>query len=256
MNERKKYLLISALSIACFVLVWHLVTEVFGVFPKTMLPSPLTVLKSFLKKIVSTVPDGGTLPQHIFASLVVALSGYLLGISVGIPVGIAMAWYKRVDLFVRPIFDFLRTIPGIAWIPIFTVWLGIGLPAKAAIIFVGVFVGTVVNVYSGIKQTNEVYVWVAQIFGASRLEILWKIAIPSALPYIFTGLRVSLAMAWLGLIAAELIAAQRGLGYMIQVARNFGRTDLVIVGMITIGIFGALLTIALEFVEKKIVKGN
>lgn len=133
---------------------------------------------------------------------------------------------------------------------------GIGLKAKAAIIFVNVFVGTVVNIYSGIKQTNEVQIWVAQIFGAGRLEILFKVALPSSLPYLFTGLKVSLSMAWLGIVAAELLASQSGLGYMIQVARSLGRPDLVIVGMLTIGLIGAFLTMALEMAERVFVKGN
>lgn len=256
MSVKTKYFCISAASVGAFVLIWHLATAVFRVFPPTMLPPPMTILSTFIKKCYTTSPDGGTLFQHIIASLMVALSGYLAGIAAGVPLGVVMAWYRRADYIVRPVFDFLRTVPGIAWIPIFTVWLGIGLVAKAAIIFTGVFVGTVVNVYAGVKQTNEVHVWVMQIFGASRTEILWRVAIPSALPYIFTGLRVSFGMAWLGLIAAELIAAQRGLGYMIQVARNFGRADLVIVGMITIGLIGALMTIGLELLERKFVKGK
>ena len=255
-KSNKNYLWVSILAVALFLLAWYLATDVFHLFRAAMLPSPVVVVKSLFKKMVSTMPDGGTLFQHIGASLVVALTGYLLGVVVGIPVGIFMAWFKAVDNLVRPIFDFLRTIPGIAWIPVFTVWLGIGLEAKAAIIFVGVFVGTVVNVYSGIKQTSEVHIWVAQIFGAGKMEILWRIAVPSALPQIFTGLRVSCGMAWLGLIAAELIAAKRGLGFMIQVARNFGRSDLVIVGMITIGVIGAVLTLGLEAIEKKVVKGR
>lgn len=256
MSRRQKSLLVSALAVATFILVWHLSTEVWRIFPRTMLPGPFVVLRSMIRKTYITAPDGGTLQRHILASLGVALTGYLAGVAAGIPTGIFMAWYRRIDYVVRPVFDFLRTIPGIAWIPIFTVWLGIGLTAKAAIIFTGVFVGTVVNVYSGIKQTNEVHVWVAQIFGASHMEILRRIAIPSALPAIFTGLRVSFGMAWLGLIAAELIAAQRGLGYMIQVARSFARADLVIVGMITIGLIGAILTILLEVLERKFVKGK
>lgn len=221
-----------------------------------MLPGPLAILETFVDKLTNKSPDGNTLGGHILASLIVVLSGYLIGVTIGIPTGILMAWYKPVDYLVRPVFDFLRTIPGIAWIPVVTVWLGIDLKAKAAIIFVNVFVGTVVNVYSGIKQTNEVQIWVAQIFGASHFEILRKVAFPSALPYVFTGLKVSLGMAWLGIIAAELLAAQSGLGYMIQVARNFGRADLVIVGMLTIGMLGALLTIILEMVERKFVKGR
>ena len=256
MKGQFKFRAISVISIGIFILIWYLATVVFNFFPRTMLPNPFTILLSFINKLFSTVPDGGTLFEHIWASLIVALTGYVVGVLVGLPVGTAMAWFNKIDYIIRPVFDFLRTIPGIAWIPIFTVWLGIGLTAKAAIIFVGVFVGTVVNVYTGIKQTNEIHIWVAKIFGANSFEILWKVAIPSALPYIFTGLRVSFGMAWLGLIAAELIAAERGLGYMIQVARNFGRPDLVIVGMITIGGIGAILTIGLEMLEKKFVKGK
>lgn len=96
----------------------------------------------------------------------------------------------------------------------------------------------------------------AQIFGAGRLEILFKVALPSSLPYLFTGLKVSLSMAWLGIVAAELLASQSGLGYMIQVARSLGRPDLVIVGMLTIGLIGAFLTMALEMAERIFVKGN
>jgi NitT/TauT family transport system permease protein/taurine transport system permease protein len=254
--NKRKYYLISCITIVVFLSLWYLLSDVFQVFRNGMLPGPLTILETFIEKLSSKSPDGNTLGGHILASLTVVLSGYLIGVVIGIPTGILMAWYKPIDYLVRPVFDFLRTIPGIAWIPVVTVWLGIDLKAKAAIIFVNVFVGTVVNVYSGIKQTNEVQIWVAQIFGASHFEILKRVAFPSALPYLFTGLKVSLGMAWLGIIAAELLAAQSGLGYMIQVARNFGRADLVIVGMLTIGMLGALLTLLLEWVERKFVKGR
>ena len=116
--------------------------------------------------------------------------------------------------------------------------------------------GTVVNVYSGIKQTNEVHIWVASIFGASRTEILRRVAIPSALPYIFTGLKVSLSMAWLGIIAAELLAAKSGLGYMIQLNRSLARADLIIVGMLTIGLIGTIFSVVLGKMEKKMVRGG
>ncbi len=250
------YLIISCISIMAFLVIWYLATAVFEIFPQSMLPSPVTVFFSFFKKWVSPVPDGAVLGTHIISSLIVVMTGYIAGVIIGIPVGITMAWFEKIDFIIRPIFDFLRTIPGIAWITVVTVWLGINLPAKATIIFINVFVGTVVNVYAGIKQTDIVHIWVAQIFGADRIEILKRVAIPSALPYVFTGLRVSMAMAWLGLVAAELIAANSGLGYMIQVARNFGRADLVIVGMITIGLLGAIMTLLLEMLEKRFVKGE
>lgn len=255
-TNTKKYYLISLLSVIVFLVLWYLSTDVFHVFRYNMLPSPVKVVQSFIEKLTSPVPDGNTLIVHIGSSLTVVTVGYLIGVVIGIPLGIFMAWYRPVDNMVRPAFDFLRVVPGVAWIPVFTVWLGIGLQAKAAIIFMNVFVGTVVNVYSGIKQTNEVHIWVAQTFGASKLEILRRIAIPSALPYLFTGLKVSLSMAWLGIVAAELLASQSGLGYLIQVARNLGRADLVLVGMITIGVIGALLTVVLEVLEKIFVKGR
>mgnify|MGYP002509534675 FL=1 len=251
-----KYYLISVGTIILFLVVWYLLSDVFQVFRKGMLPGPVKVAQSFVEKLSTKTPDGNTLFGHIGASLKVVLIGYIIGVAAGIPSGVLMAWYQPVDDMVRPVFDFLRTIPGVAWIPVVTVWLGIGLKAKAAIIFVNVFVGTVVNIYSGIKQTNEVQIWVAQIFGAGRLEILFKVALPSSLPYLFTGLKVSLSMAWLGIVAAELLASQSGLGYMIQVARSLGRPDLVIVGMLTIGLIGAFLTMALEMAERIFVKGN
>lgn len=250
------YYLISVIAIAAFILVWYLASDVFHLFRYNMLPGPDRIFAGFLYKLTNKMPDGNTLFGHIRASLTVVLTGYVIGVTAGIPTGILMAWYKPVDHMVRPVFDFLRTIPGVAWIPVVTVWLGIGLPAKAAIIFVNVFVGTVVNVYSGIKQTNEVHIWVAQTFGANRLEILRRVAIPSAMPYIFTGLKVSLSMAWLGIVAAELLASTSGLGYMIQVSRNLGRADLVMVGMLTIGMIGALLTVVLEMLEKIFVRGK
>lgn len=251
-----KYKIIASLNVIFILILWYLLSEVFHVFRNGMLPGPNKIFETFILKLTSKAPDGNTLLVHIKSSLIVVVTGYIIGVSVGIPTGIFMAWYKPVDYLVRPVFDFLRCIPGLAWIPVITVWLGIDLKAKAAIIFVNVFVGTVVNVYSGIKQTDEVKIWVAQIFGASHFEILKRVALPSALPYIFTGLKVSLGMAWLGIIAAELLAAQSGLGYMIQVARNFGRADLVIVGMLTIGLIGALLTYLLEKIEHVFVKGR
>lgn len=251
-----KYKMIAFINIVVVITVWYLLSEVFQVFRNGMLPGPNVILETFISKLTSKSPDGNTLLVHIVSSLTVVITGYIVGVVIGLPTGIFMAWYRPIDYLVRPVFDFLRCIPGLAWIPVITVWLGIDLKAKAAIIFVNVFVGTVVNVYSGIKQTDEVKIWVAQIFGASHFEILKRVALPSALPYIFTGLKVSLGMAWLGIIAAELLAAQSGLGYMIQVARNFGRADLVIVGMLTIGLIGAFLTYLLEKVEHIFVKGR
>lgn len=246
---------ISICSLLVFFGVWQLATDVLHLMPAYSLPSPVTVFRSFIQKLTTKAPDNGTLFQHIATSMKVAGSGYILGAVIGIPLGIYMAWFRRIDLFVTPLFDLIRPVPTIAWIPLMILWFGIGLSAKAAIIFVSAFVPCVINSYAGIKQTLPVHLWVAQTFGATRTKMLFTVAIPTALPLIFTGLRISLGTAWMTLCAAEMLAASRGLGYMIQLNRQLGRPDLIIVGMLTIGGIGALLSWLLGMAEKKLVKG-
>lgn len=255
-KENHKFFIISVCSLIAFFGIWYIATAVLHLMPDYSLPSPLQVVKSFIYKLSNKAPDGGTIFQHIAASLKVALTGYILGAVIGIPLGICMAWFRRVDLFVTPLFDMIRPVPTIAWIPLMILWFGIGLGAKAAIIFVSAFIPCVINSYAGIKQTKPVHLWVAQTFGSSRTKMLFTVAIPTALPLIFTGLRVSLQAAWTTLCAAEMLAANKGLGYMIQLDRTLARADLIIVGMLTIGLIGTILSIGLGKLEKTMVKGG
>jgi ABC-type nitrate/sulfonate/bicarbonate transport system permease component len=253
---KHKYTIISGISFLTFLLIWYLCTSVFNLVSTIIIPSPYMVLKAFIFKLTSPNPDTGTLFEHIWASLQVALAGFCLGVVIGVPLGIIMGWYRRFDLFIKPIFDLMRPIPPIAWIPLMILWLGIGIKAKAVIIFFTAFIPCVINSYTGIKQTSSVHIWVAQTFGASNFTILKKVAIPTALPTIFTGMRTSLMLAWTSLVAAELLAATRGLGFMIQAARMMARTDILVVGMFTIGGIGALLAFLLGLIEKRFVKGR
>ena len=167
-----------------------------------------------------------------------------------------MAWNHKADLLITPIFNFLRPIPPIAWIPLMLIFFGIGQTAKAAVIFVSTVTNCILNSYSGVKQAKNVHLWVAQTFGASRWQMLFKVAIPSALPMIFAGLSLSMNLAWMSLVAAEMLAADKGLGYLIQYARMMARTDLVIVGMIVITVIGAILNKILSTIEHAVVKGR
>lgn len=251
-----KYTTISVVSLFCFFTIWYVCTAILHLKPDYILPSPVQVVQAAILKLTSAAPDGATLAGHIIASLKVALSGYLLGAIVGVPLGIAMAWFRKVDMFATPLFDLIRPVPTIAWIPLMILWFGIGLGAKSAIIFVSAFVPCVINSYAGIKQTKQVHLWVAQTFGASRREMLFSVAIPTALPMIFTGLRISLGTAWMTLCAAEMLASNRGLGYMIQINRTLARADLIIVAMLTIGVIGTFLTFGLNKLEGVLVKGG
>ena len=253
--EKNKYRLMSLCSVAGALLIWELVTDVFHLISPMMLPAPGKVLETFIYKLTGGVnPDGGSLLQHIVSSMKISLGGYFVGVLIGVPLGIAMAWSRKFELFAKPLFDVIRPIPALAWIPLMILWLGIGYESKVGIIFFAAFISATINSYAGIKQTNKVHLWVAKTFGASNRQLLFKVAIPTAMPMIFTGLRLALGSSWVALVAAELLAATKGLGYMIQVSRMLGRPDVIIVGMVTIGIIGYLLSSILEKLQKKFVR--
>ena len=258
MKERKgngKYILISCASVCLVLLVWFVCINVLHLKSETVFPGPVKVFETFVEKLYTKAPDGATLLQHLWSSIRVALFGYALGAVVGVPLGIAMEWNKWVDRFVRPLFDLIRPIPGLAWIPMFILLFGIGITSKALVIFLGALIACVVNSYTGIQQTQELHLWVGDVFGASNAQKLFKIAIPTALPMIFTGLRVALGTSWTALVAAELLASTQGLGYMIQQARAISRPDIIIVGMLAIGAVGAVFDALLHLVEIKVAKG-
>lgn len=251
-----KYRLASVCSVIVVLCIWEMATDGLHLISPMMLPSPAKVFSTFIYKLTGVNPDGATLFQNILASLKIALGGYVVGVVVGVPLGIGMAWNRRFEMFAKPLFDVIRPIPALAWIPLMILWLGIGYWSKVGIIFFAAFISATINSYAGIKRTSQVHLWVARTFGASKRQMLFKVAVPTALPMIFTGLRLALGSSWVALVAAELLAATRGLGYMIQVARLLGRPDVIIVGMITIGVIGYLLSAVLERVQKKYVKGG
>lgn len=254
--KNAKYTSISIASFISFFVAWWLLTDVLELVSPYSLPSPFVVLRSLARKFVSPSPDGSTLITHILASLYIAILGFLAGAAIGIPVGIALAWSKVFEKMIKPLFDFLRTIPPIGWIPVMIIILGIGTEAKVAVIFIASFTPVVINAYSGIRQTNPIHMWVGQTFGATNRQLLFRVAIPTAMPFIFTGLRMSFNISWTCLVAAELLAATKGLGYMIQISRTIGRADIVLVGMFTIAAVGSLLSYVLELFETRFVKGQ
>ena len=249
LNHMDTTLLLSILGIFIFLLIWQLAVE-FGLVNETRLPKPTTILQTLGYKIYNQAPDGNTLGINILASLQVALTGFLTAMVIGIPLGLFMGWWEYADRFIRPIFELVRPVPPIAWIPLVVVWMGIGLKAKAMIIFFTAFVPCVINSYTGIKLTNKTLINVSRTFGASNVEIFWKVGIPSALPMVFAGIRVALGNSWSTLVAAEMLAASAGLGYMIQIGRTIARPDIVIAGMVTIGAIGAVLSGILSYVEQ------
>ena len=144
-KRRAKYRLISLCSILVFISIWYLATAVLELAPSYSLPSPVKVFQTFIIKLSKTAPEGATLGQHFIASLQVAFTGYVLGVVIGVPLGIMMAWHKWVDVIVRPVFDFLKPIPPIALIPVMIVLLGISIKAKAVLIFFSTVIPCILN---------------------------------------------------------------------------------------------------------------
>ena len=242
---------LSLLSVTGFLLFWYAIVR-FEIISQALLASPEQVLTTFISKLTSRAPDGATLGANFITSLKLCLTGYISAVCVGVPLGLIMGWFRKVDEIVKPLFEMIRPIPPIAWVPLAILWLGIGLPAKAYIIWLSAFVPSVINSYAGIKLTEPVLISVSRTFGATNWETFLKVGVPSALPMVFTGLRLSLSSAWMTLVAAELLAGSEGLGYMIQMGRTLARPDVIIVGMLTIGCTGAAMGYLLEKLERKL----
>ena len=239
--------MLSVIGILGFLLLWQ-AAVLAGVLPSRYVPAPTEVIALFATKLVDPNPDGAVLGVHIMASLQVALTGFLLAIVIGIPLGLFMGWFRGFDKFMRPIFEILRPIPPVSWIPLTIIWMGIGLQAKAFIVFFSAFVP------SGIKQSSPVLINVAKTCGASNFTVFRKIGIPSAMTMTFAGIRVALGNAWATLVAAEMLAANAGLGYMILQGRQFARADIIILGIVVIGVIGVIFTSVLGLLEKKVLR--
>lgn len=253
-NKKKnkiKYLSMSVVGLIVFFGLWEVSVRLGWVSNRTLSP-PSVVIQTFIFKLTNANPDGSTLPQHFLQSLKLALSSFVVAVVIGVPLGWIMGYYKVASFLLNPIFEIIRPIPPIAWIPIIILTMGIGMPAKMFIIFVAAFVPCVINSYLGIRLTDPVRINVAKTFGASEWEIFTTVCIPSSMNMVFTGIRLSLNNSWTTLVAAEMLASTRGLGYMIQLGRTLIRPDIIIVGMFTIGITGALLNNILAMFEKKV----
>lgn len=236
-TQRIKYLSISVIVVLLVLLVWQLCVQL-DLVNTRFFDSPSGVIGTIIKKISSKKPDGGYLYQHVWASAKVVWLGFLLAAAIGIPLGLFMGWFRLCDRIIRPLFEIVRPIPSLAWIPIVLLFLGIGVEARAVIIFTGCFVATVLNTYAGIRSTKQTLINVAKTCGASNFQIFVEIGIPSAMPMIFAGLKTSMGSAWGTIVAAEMLASSNGLGYMIQMGRSFGVVSLIMSGIIVIGILG------------------
>ncbi len=253
LSEKKKTLVRGAIGITAFIVIWELVVRL-GIVSSRRMSSFTEVISTFIQKLTDVNPDGATILEHFAASFTVAFCGFILAAVIGVPLGLAMGYNRYIRAYANTIFEALRPIPPIAWIPIIMLLLGIGQGSKIFIIFVAAVVPAVINSYTGVRRTPEVYKNVGRSLGMSDFKIFSKICVPYALPTVFTGLRLSLNTAWVALVAAELLASVKGLGYMIQMGRVLAKPALIITGMFVIGCSGYLMSAVLGLIEKRLSK--
>jgi NitT/TauT family transport system permease protein len=218
-----------------------------GLINPALVPTPDAVGRRFVELMRSRLPlDIAMSTQRVFI-------GVLCGIAVAVPVGFVLGWYRTVRTFIDPLINFFRALPPIALIPLVIVYFGVDELAKTVILFYASFFAGVIVMYEGIAQISPIYVRVARTLGASDGEIFRRVIVPLAVPHMLTALRVALGVAWATLVASELIAAQQGLGALIQNAGSFFQLDIIYVGIICIGIIALLMDLALRAIARRFV---
>jgi NitT/TauT family transport system permease protein len=240
--ERLKKLLPSLTVLALLIGAWWLVVVE---TQSVIFPTPWQVVTG-----TSELIQNGVLWEHIGASLFRVGSGFLLAVAFAVPLGLWMGWVREAFTTLNPIFQMLRPISPIAWIPIAILWFGVGNASPIFLIFISSVFPMVVQTTSGVHTIERRYLRAAANFGVSRATVFRRVVIPAALPQIIVGMRIGLGVAWLVVVAAEMIALRSGLGYLIIDSRNAGnRYDLVIAAMIIIGLIGLLLDGLMRLLE-------
>ncbi len=240
---------ISLITGLALLLAWTLVTAT-GLIAPLFLPSPAAVAHKIVE-LASEGFVGATLLQHLGASLARVGLALLAALLTAIPLGLAMGLSPRSRAVLDPLIEFYRPIPPLAYLPLVVIWFGIDELSKVLLIWLAIFAPVVIATVSGVARTDNSRLRAAQSFGATRWQLLRHIVLPSALPDILTGVRVGLGVGWSTLVAAELVAAQRGLGFMIQSAAQFLNTEIVVAGILVIAAIAFALEFGLRYLQRR-----
>ncbi|MFI8946623.1 ABC transporter permease [Streptomyces sp. NPDC053750] len=235
-------LALNAVSVALGVTIWWVLSEA-----GFKLPTPPEVVSR-----AWTLIGDGTLGEDALASLTRVLIGFALGTAVAVPVGFLMGWYGVVRGLVEPWIQFFRTIPPLAIIPLAVVVMGIDETPKIFVIFLAAFLACVISTFQGVVNVDRTLINAARVLGAGDARIFARVVVPASTPFILVGMRVGLGSAWATLVAAELIAAQQGLGYRMQNAQLYYDLPTIFVGLVSIGILGLLMDRLLLLAERKL----
>ncbi|MHB8122787.1 MAG: ABC transporter permease [Desulfuromonadaceae bacterium] len=233
---------IAAIIPGGVLIAWLLLTK-FQCLPEYLLPSPFSVLLSFRELICgsdSAGPFSGTFFKHATASVIRVGAGFLLASIIGTPIGILSGRSARISALIDPFVQLIRSVPGIAWLPLAMIWFGIGTTTTVFLIVLAAFFPVYVNTFHGARNIPPRWVQAARMLGANRTSVLFRVVLPGAMPSIESGLRLALGISWAYVVLGELTGVNEGLGAMIMDARMLGDVRLTIVGIISIAVLGRI----------------
>ncbi|MEL3960996.1 ABC transporter permease [Lysinibacillus endophyticus] len=229
-----------------FLVLWQFLGQL-DIISTLLFPTPLMIAETFIDLVSS-----GQFFEHLNISIIRALLGFLIGGGLGLLFGVLVGLSRKTEKVVDPTFQMIRMIPHLAVAPLFILWFGIGEESKVLLIAKGAFFPLYINTYLGIRNVDHKLFEVTRILQFSRAKQITKLIIPATMPHILMGLRLSLGIAWLGLVVAELMAATSGLGYLMSDARQFGQTALVFVVIIIFAVIGKLTDSFVQLLENRL----
>jgi len=241
---------ISVLSCLALISIWAAVSG-FGVVPALFLPSPAAVAVR-LWRIASVGYMDATLWQHLYASLSRIAIALVVAVVFALPTGIAIGRSRIAQGILDPLIEFYRPIPPLAYLPLIVIWFGIGELAKILLIYLAIFAPIVIATAQGVRNVDPAKIRAAESLGANRRQLIVHVIVPHALPEVLAGIRIGLGVGWSTLVAAELVAATRGLGFMIQSAAQYLATDVVIAGIIVIAVVAVALELGLRALQRRL----
>lgn len=242
---------ISTLTIGVIIGLWALASAYALVSP-VFLPSPRQVVIALYNLVVTGFVDA-TLAEHVGASLYRIFGALIASILIGIPAGLAIGTSRVGRGILDPIVEFLRPLPPLAYLPLVIIWVGIGEASKITVIALSMLPSIILSTSAGVRAVSKDHVNAARSLGASKAQVLREVVLPSAVPSILTGIRIALGAGWTTLVAAELVAATSGIGFMIQSAAQFLVTDIVIAGIIVIALIAIVLEYVARLIERRLV---
>jgi taurine transport system permease protein len=238
----------NVISVAALFALWWVATHAGWIKP-LFLPKPESIWFAF-NQAVSGDLDGHTLWVHFLWSMYRVFSAFILAVLLGIPVGIAMGVSRVARGIFDPPLEFYRPLPPLAYLPLMIIWFGIGEQAKIILLFLSIFAPVVLAARAGVKSISQEQLQAASSMGASKFQLIRHVIMPGAMPEILVGLRIGMGVGWTTLVAAEMVAADAGLGKMVFNASNFLRTDVVILGILIIGIVATIFELLMRAIEQ------